>query len=250
VTSTKAGCSGPPFQPLVSLSVALILHDAGLGLDLRKLTGHTKTVVRRLSAIGVPITLLAVALFAAPVLGMSHGAALELGAILVMSGPTVVGPLLSSVGPVERLQRLLSWEGSLIDPVGGILGAVVFHGVVAGAHKTLGGQLGLFFGSVAIGLAGAVAGTAVLWLLLRVLELGEVLGTSAQLAVVIGVAGACDIFRDGAGLIAAIVIGVAVASECSPAGWRLAASWQPPQRRRSPRRWLPEGSVVPRRSCP
>ena len=72
---------------------------------------------------------------AAPLLGMSRGAAVMLGIILVVSGPTVVGPLLSFVRPTERLQQILIWEGSLIDPVGGILGALVFHGVVASTRK-------------------------------------------------------------------------------------------------------------------
>ena len=203
---------GPAFQPLVSLSVALILYDAGLGLDLRKLTGHTRTVVVRLIVVGVPLTWLVASLLAAPLLGMSGGAAVELGAILVVSGPTVVTPLLAFVRPVERLQRVLAWEGSLIDPVGGILGAVVLHGVLAGTQNHLGSQLRLFLGSVGVGLAGAIVGTAVLWLLLRVLRLGEVLGTSAQLAVVVGVAAGCDIIRDDAGLIAAIIMGVTVAN--------------------------------------
>jgi hypothetical protein len=44
-----------------------------------------------------------------------------LGVILVVSGPTVVGPLLNLVRPAERVQRTLLWEGLLIDPVGGIL---------------------------------------------------------------------------------------------------------------------------------
>lgn len=203
---------GPAFQPLVSLSVALILYDAGLGLDLRRLTGHTRKVVVRLIVIGVPLTWLVASLVAAPLLGMSSGAAVELGAILVVSGPTVVTPLLAFVRPVERLQRVLAWEGSLIDPVGGILGAVVFHGVLAGTHKHFGRQVGLFAGSVGIGLAGAIAGTAVLWLLLRMLGLGEVLGTSAQFAVVVGVAAGCDIVHDDAGLIAAVIMGVALAN--------------------------------------
>jgi len=203
---------GPAFQPLVSLSVALILYDAGLGLDLRKLTGHTRKAVLRLLVVGVPLTWLAAFLVARPLLDMSKGAALELGAILVVSGPTVVAPLLAFVRPVERLQRVLAWEGALIDPVGGILGAVVFHGVLAGTHKHLGTQLVLFLSSVGAGLAGAIAGTAALWLLLRILGLGEVLGTSAQLAVVVGVAAGCDIIRDDAGLIAAIIMGVAVAN--------------------------------------
>jgi NhaP-type Na+/H+ or K+/H+ antiporter len=203
---------GPAFQPLVSLAVALILYDAGLGLDLRKLTGHARRVVIRLISLGVPITCVAGAASAAPLLGMSGGAALELGAILVVSGPTVVGPLLRFARPNERLQRVLAWEGSLIDPIGGILGAVMFHVVAAGAHRHFGSQAGQFAASIGIGLAGGAAGTLILWLLLCKLRLGEVLGTSAQLGVVIAVAAACDVARDDSGLIAAIVIGLAVAN--------------------------------------
>jgi NhaP-type Na+/H+ or K+/H+ antiporter len=86
-----------------------------------------------------------------------------LGAILVVSGPTVVGPLLRFIRPSERLQRVLAWEGSLIDPVGGILGAVVFHAVLASSHGDPLYQVGQFLISVAIGVAGAVIGTALLW---------------------------------------------------------------------------------------
>ena len=203
---------GAAFQPLVSLAVAVILYDAGLSLDLRKLRGHTRRVVIRLITWGVPITWAFAAAFAALLLGMSTGAALMTGAILVVSGPTVVAPLLRFVRPTERLQRVLAWEGSLIDPVGGILGAVVYGAVLAGTHPGLGYQIGQFLITVGIGLAGAAVGIALLRFLLRKLRLGEVLGTSAQLACVIGVAAACDIAREDAGLLAAIVMGLAVAN--------------------------------------
>jgi NhaP-type Na+/H+ or K+/H+ antiporter len=203
---------GPAFEPLVSLSVAVILYDAGLGLDLRKLKGHTRTVVIRLIVLGVLITWALAAWVAAPLLGMSRGAAVMLGIILVVSGPTVVGPLLSFVRPTERLQQVLIWEGSLIDPVGGILGALVFHGVVASTRKGPASQLGQFAVSVGVGLAGGVLGTALFWLLLRRLRLGEVLGTTAQLAAVIAVAAGCDVVRADTGLIAAIVMGLALAN--------------------------------------
>ena len=143
---------------------------------------------------------------------MSAGAALMIGAILVVSGPTVVAPLLRFIRPTERLRRVLAWEGSLIDPVGGILGAVVYAAVAAGARKSVAYQLGEFLITVGIGVAGAVIGIALLWFLLRSLRLGEVLGTSAQLACVVGVAAACDIVREDAGLLAAIVMGLAVAN--------------------------------------
>jgi NhaP-type Na+/H+ or K+/H+ antiporter len=195
---------GPAFEPLVSLSVAVILYDAGLSLDMRKLKGHTRKVVIRLIVLGVLITWVIAASLAAPLLGMSRGAAVMLGIILVVSGPTVVGPLLSFVRPAERLQQVLIWEGSLIDPVGGIIGALVFHAVIASTRKGPGSQLVQFAASIGVGLGGGVVGIALLWLLLRRLRLGEVLGTTAQLAAVIAVAAACDVIRDDTGLIAAI----------------------------------------------
>ncbi|HEX8862949.1 MAG TPA: cation:proton antiporter [Actinomycetes bacterium] len=203
---------GSLFQPLVSLAVAVILFDSGVELTLRKLQGHARRVVVRLIVIGVPITLAVAALSAAPLLGMSKGAAVMLGAILVVSGPTVVGPLLNFVRPTERVQRVLAWEGSLIDPVGGILGALVFSAVVASSRHPLGYELGQFLISVGVGVAGGVVGTGLLWLLLRKLQLGEVLGTLATVASVVAVAAACDILRDDTGLMAAILMGLAMAN--------------------------------------
>jgi NhaP-type Na+/H+ or K+/H+ antiporter len=203
---------GPAFQPMVSLAVAVILYDAGLGLELRRLTGHPRRVVWRLIALGVPITIALATGMALLVLGMPSQAALMTGAILVVSGPTVVGPLLAFVRPSERVQRILAWEGSLIDPVGAILGAVIFHGIVSGTHRGSGAQIGQFLASMGVGAAGGAVGIVLLVLLLRVLRLGEVLGTTAQLAAVIGVAAACDVLRDDTGLIAAIVMGLAAAN--------------------------------------
>ena len=203
---------GAAFQPLVSLAVAVILYDSGLALEWGKVAGRARRVVPRLVIWGVPVTMAFAAVLAGPLLGMSAGAAVMTGAILVVSGPTVVGPLLAFARPSDRLQRILSWEGSLIDPVGGILGAVVFHAVLAGTSGGIGHPLGQFLLSIGIGAAGAAAGVAVLWLCLCKLDLDDVLATTAQLACVVGVAAACDIVRDDAGLIAAVLMGLAVAN--------------------------------------
>jgi NhaP-type Na+/H+ or K+/H+ antiporter len=203
---------GATFQPLVSLSVAVILYDAGLNLDLSKLTGHTRTVVTRLLVLGVPLTWAIATVMAAPLFGMSQRTALMFGAILVVSGPTVVGPLLNFVRPTDRIRRILNWEGSLIDPVGGLLGAVVFHGVTSSDGGRFLGQVGQFVSSVAIGSAGGLVGVALLWLVLTKLRLSEALGTAAQLACVVGVAAVCDLIREDTGLIAAIMMGLAVAN--------------------------------------
>ena len=168
------------FQPLVSLAVAVILYDSGLALDLGKVRGRARRVVPRLVIIGVPITFAIAAAFARPVLGMSTGAALMTGAILVVSGPTVVGPLLAFIRPTDRLERILSWEGSLINPVGGILGAVVFHAVLARTSHGAVHPAAQFLLSIGVGVAGAAVGIAVLWFCLRKLDLDEVLSTTCS----------------------------------------------------------------------
>jgi NhaP-type Na+/H+ or K+/H+ antiporter len=201
---------GPAFTPLVGLAVALILYDAGLGLDLRKLTGRTRAVVVRLIAVGVPLTCALAAVAASILLGMSRQAAIMLGAILVVSGPTVVGPLLDYVRAAERTQRILAWEASLIDPIGAILGAVVFSAIVAGRKVGVAAQVAEFGLSVGIGLLGGAVGLVLLWWLLRRMRLGEIPGTAVQVGVVIAVAAGCNVVRDDTGLIAAIVLGLAV----------------------------------------
>ncbi|MET9839223.1 cation:proton antiporter [Streptomyces virginiae] len=203
---------GPPFDSLVSLSVAVILYDAGLGLNLRQLTGRTRGIVGRLLTVGVLATFLAVGFVSPALFGMSLATGAMLGTILVVSGPTVVGPLLEYVRPTDKVRRILIWEGTLIDPIGGILGALVFH-AVSSSHRVdigRGYQLGQFMISMGVGLIGGALGVALLWLTLRVMRLGETLGTLAQLAVVITVSAGCDIVRDDTGLIAAIVTGLAV----------------------------------------
>ncbi|GGY08912.1 cation:proton antiporter [Streptomyces tanashiensis] len=205
---------GPTFSDLVSLSVAVILYDAGLGLDLRKLAGHTRGVVGRLLAYGVLLTFLVVASVSPAMFDMPLRVAAMLGVILVVSGPTVVGPLLDFVRPTDKVRRILIWEGTLTDPIGGILGALTFH-AIATTHQVdigRGYQLGQFGLSMLVGLVGGAAGTALLWFTLRTLRLGETLGTLAQLATVIAVSAGCDIVRDDTGLIAAIVTGLAVAN--------------------------------------
>jgi hypothetical protein len=186
---------GATFQPLVSLAVAVILYDSGLALEWGKVSGRARRVLPRLVYGGVPITMALAALLAWPLLSMSGGAAVMTGAILVVSGPTVVGPLLAfvrpsdrpTVRPSDRLPRILSWEGSLIDPIGGI---------------------GHFLLSLVIGGTGAAVGAAVLWLCLCKFKLDDALSSTGQLACVVVVAAVCDIVEDDAGLIAALLNGI------------------------------------------
>jgi NhaP-type Na+/H+ or K+/H+ antiporter len=89
---------------------------------------------------------------------------------------------------------------------------VVFHAVLAGDARSLGRTVGQFGLGIFVGVAGAAVGVAVLWVCLTKLGLDPVLRASVQLASVVAVAAVCDIVRDDAGLIAAILMGLAVAN--------------------------------------
>jgi NhaP-type Na+/H+ or K+/H+ antiporter len=203
---------GAAFTPMVSLAVAVILFEGGLDLNVKELEGHSQRIVRRLILWGVPITWAGAGLFAGLLLGLSSRAAVMLGAILIVSGPTVVGPLLERARPGRRLTAILGWEGTTIDPIGAILGALVFQALSTGASFRPRRELLEFAGNIGLGLLGGAVGTAVLWLLLNKLQLRGVLATEATIAAVVAVAAACNALRDDTGLIAAIAMGVAVAN--------------------------------------
>lgn len=203
---------GEAFAPMVSLAVAVILFDGGLDLVVPELEGHSQRVVRRLLVLGVSITVGAVTLLAGPLLDLSGKAALMLGTILVVSGPTVVAPLLEAARPGRRVSLILAWEGTTIDPIGAVIGALVFQGIsnevsIGAADATL-----AFLASVAVGVGGGVLGAAVLWVLLGRMRLQGVLATEAIVAVVVGTAALCNALRDDTGLLAALVMGIALAN--------------------------------------
>ena len=100
---------GPAFQPLVSLAVAVILYDSGVALQWGKVRGRARRVVPRLVIWGVPVTMAFAAVFAGLLLGMPAGAALMTDAILVVSGPTVVGPLRMAASNSEERDRGAQW---------------------------------------------------------------------------------------------------------------------------------------------
>ena len=203
---------GAAFSPMVSLAVAVILFDAGLDLELRQLEGHSQRVVRRLLGLGIPLTWAGATVLALSLLDVSGAAALMLGAIVIVSGPTVVAPLLDTARPGRRVTKILGWEGATIDPFGAIIGALVFQALVNDVHVGAGQAVSAFLRSIGVGLVGGAIGTIVLWLVLSRLRLVGELATEAILAVVIGTAALCDAFRDDTGLIAAIVIGAAFAN--------------------------------------
>ncbi|MDO8148147.1 cation:proton antiporter [Isoptericola sp. b515] len=147
---------GDSLDPLITLAVGLLLFDAGFSLRFADI-GQSRTVVLRLVTVGLVVTWAVGAAASYLVFGLAPGVAVLLGAVLVVSGPTVVGPILAQARPSSALSKLLTWEGTLLDPIGAALGVAVLTVVTSGAVLEGAGQLLATAGlGIAVGLAGAM----------------------------------------------------------------------------------------------
>ena len=116
--------------PLVQLGVAVILFEGGLTLRWRELVGVRRTVFLLVTA-GVVVTWVLATAAAHLLADVPLAVAAVLGAILTVSGPTVVGPLLNHIRPQGAVASVLKWEGIVIDPIGALLAVFVFIAIIA-----------------------------------------------------------------------------------------------------------------------
>ncbi|MCO7189231.1 MULTISPECIES: sodium:proton antiporter [unclassified Pseudoalteromonas] len=114
--------------PVVSLSVAIILFEGALTLHFHELKGIGK-VVRNLCSIGMLTTFAILTASAIWLLELDWRVAAVLGAVLVVTGPTVIAPMLNAMRPEKDIDRILRWEGIVIDPIGALFAVLVFEAV-------------------------------------------------------------------------------------------------------------------------
>ena len=204
---------GDLLSPLVSLLVAVILFEGGLNLRVSEVRGVRK-VVRRLISVGVLLTWVLTSVAAYFLLGLGVQVSVLLGAILVVSGPTVVLPLLEHARPVERVNSVLKWEGILVDPIGAILAVLVFQGILtANSGEETGSLLAGFALTFLAGtLLGAVGG-GFLFLALSRGWVPENLRNGVTLAVVLVTFAVSDLIRAESGLLAVTLMGIALANQ-------------------------------------
>lgn len=206
---------GDLLLPLVSISVAIILFEGGLSLDISELRGIGK-VIRNLITIGIVITWTGVAVSAYVIFGLDPSLAILLGAILVVTGPTVIIPLLRQVRPTGRIGNVVKWEGILNDPIGAVLAVLVFEGILLGGLGSATARTGL--GIVRAAAAGGIVGLAGAFVIVQLLRrhwVPDFLQNPVALSVVIVVHALANQVQTESGLLAVTVMGVALASQKS-----------------------------------
>ena len=194
--------------PLISLAVAVILFEGSLTLNFKEIRGVNHTVWSIVS-LGALVSWGVTSAVTHYLLGFDWSLALLFGSLTVVTGPTVIVPLLRTVRPNVRLSNILRWEGILIDPLGALFVVMVYEFIVSSSEVH---SLYVFTLILAVGLAiGAAAGQAVAVVLRRGM-LPEYLQPFAVLAVVLGVFSASNAIESESGLLTVTVMGMWLAN--------------------------------------
>ncbi|RDV26745.1 sodium:proton antiporter [Alteromonas aestuariivivens] len=197
--------------PVVSLSVAIILFEGSLTLKFSDIAGHGK-MVRNLCTIGVLVTWIIATIAAHFCLDLNWHLSFLFGALVTVTGPTVIVPMLRTVRPQSNLANILRWEGIIIDPVGALLAVLVFEFIVASQEAAITHTLFTFGKTIGIGtLLGIGAGFA-LGHSLRKQWIPHYLQNTAVLTLILGVFALSNHYAHESGLLAVTITGMVIAN--------------------------------------
>jgi NhaP-type Na+/H+ or K+/H+ antiporter len=200
--------------PMVSLSVAIILFEGSLTLKFEEIRGLQK-VVRNMLTVGVATTWVAITLGTHYIIGFSWDLSLLFGALMVVTGPTVIVPMLRTVRPNTTISNILRWEGIVIDPLGAILAVLVFEVILSvqlQGHASFSHTLYMFGKTIFIGSAIGVISGYVFGIILRKHLLPEYLHNVATLTLVFASFALANQLSEESGLLTVTVMGIWLAN--------------------------------------
>ena len=194
--------------PIVSLSVAIILFEGSLTLKLTELK-EIGTNVRNMVTYGALVNATVTAIATHYIIGLNWSIAALFGAIMVVTGPTVIMPMLRSVKPNNKIGKALRWEGIVIDPLGALLAVLIFEWIVAqqtGSH--LSHAFVIFGQTIGLGLIFGIVTGYLFGLLLRHHLIPEYLQNYAAIAFVVAAFAGSNTLLHESGLLTVTVMGI------------------------------------------
>lgn len=197
--------------PMVSLSVAIILFEGALSLNFTELGSQGK-VVRNLCSIGTLVNWLIVAPATHFLLGVSWQIAFLFSAIVTVTGPTVIVPMLRTVRPTKNVSQILKWEGIIIDPIGAILAVLTFEYIIS-TQNALQHTMMAFGKTVGVGIVLGAAFGHVMSILLKRGLIPEYLINTAVLTFVLGAFQLSNVAAHESGLLTVTIMGVWLANK-------------------------------------
>ncbi|SPJ23715.1 cation:proton antiporter [Palleronia abyssalis] len=207
---------GPFYLPMISIAVAIILFEGGLTLNFHTLR-DAASGVKRLVFIGAPVGWLLSTLALRYGAGTTWESAAVFGGIMIVTGPTVIAPLLRSARLARRPAALLQWEAILNDPVGALAAVLALEVVIVlnTAEQFAEATWTLVWGITVATVLGIGAGYALSWAFRRA-KVPEYMKVPVLFVVVLGVFAVSDLILHESGLLAVTVMGIVIANANLP----------------------------------
>ncbi len=205
---------GEHLYHFVSLSIGLILFEGGLTLQRREVIGQGADI-GRLVTYGSIITFVGGAIAAHYLIGLNWEISFLFSSLIIVTGPTVIAPILRNLNLNQNVATVLKWEGILIDPVGALVAVLVFNFInaqIGNDNAPTSTVLLTFVRSVLIGLSlGVTIGYALYWLIKKVF-IPEYLLNTFTLALVLGAFIFSDLIAHESGLLTVVIMGMTLAN--------------------------------------
>ena len=204
---------GDILAPIVSISVAIILFEGGLSLRLRDLQ-EIGWVVGKLITIGIVITWVLATIFSLFLLDLNLELSILFGAILIVTGPTVIIPLMRQVRPAGKIGSVLKWEGIVNDPIGAMMAVLVFEIILTGGLSASGGHAFVsILKTVVFGSLTGLLGAILIYYLLKRHLVPDFLQNPVTLMVTVTVFAVSNLLQHESGLLAVTIMGIALANQ-------------------------------------
>lgn len=192
----------------VSLAVGIILFEGGLTLkrgEISKVGG----VIGRLISIGAVITFLGAGIAAYYVFGLDWRISFLFSALIIVTGPTVIGPILRNIPIKKDVAAVLRWEGILIDPIGALVAVLVYEFISVEGTSGYTQQALLDFGKIVlVGMAFGISAGYALYFSIKKKFVPHYLSNVVSLSVVMAAFVLSDLFAHESGLLAVVVMGM------------------------------------------
>ncbi len=194
----------------ISLSIALILFEGGLTLKKEEIKS-VGSVIYKLITLGSFITLITAGVAAHYLIGLNWPLSFLFSSLIIVTGPTVITPILRNLAIKKDISTILKWEGILIDPIGALVAVIVYEFISVGSdHGTGYTQEALIeFGKIiVIGFSIGFTSAYAFAMALKQKMIPHYLLNAIVLAMVLGVFVLADLFAHESGLLAVVIMGM------------------------------------------
>jgi NhaP-type Na+/H+ or K+/H+ antiporter/mannitol/fructose-specific phosphotransferase system IIA component (Ntr-type) len=194
------GNLGQGLNAIIQIAVGLILFEGGLNLDIKGYRAVSDEIRGALTR-GVLVTWFFSSLVVKYLFGFSWEFAVLSGSLIIVTGPTVIGPLLKRIGVRKKIHSFLHWEGVLIDPIGVFIALLCYEWIIGADAVTL------FFMRLGAGIVTGLISGFILSQLVKLQWIGDEFLNVFVLASALGVFALSDILIPESGLLSMVIAG-------------------------------------------